>query len=200
MVNTMRKDAWNAFFGNLSKQFTVSLIARKETVAEEGSYLAVSPTLPIYDTIDLLEKHERLILPDGRVVKKSFMLKRPLRIIFFIMLTELESRLYRTQEWSNRPLKELNDKNMNDLIRDLVNDPVLFSYQNEYKTKNAFKEDLKAVCAMRNQIVHVNKKLEFEVDFDTIIKRKKQMQKLLDVLVEILNHQELAKSNENKSP
>jgi hypothetical protein len=153
----------------------------------------------VYDAIDLLEKHDRLILPDGRVVKKGFILKRPLRILFFVMLTELESDLYRTQEWSNRPLKELNDKNMNDLIRDLVNDPVLFSYQNEYKAKSDFKEDLKAVCAMRNQIVHVNKKLELEVDFETIAKRKKQMQKLLDVLMGILSRQELARFNDNKS-
>jgi len=191
----MRKKYWENFFGNISKQFTVSLLAKPAREDEKGPYPAIDSAMPVFDAIDLLEKNECLQLTDGRIIKRKFILKRPLRILLFIFLTELESKLYRTQEWSNRPLKELNETNMNDLIRDLINDEKLFSYQTEYKTRGVFKEDLKAISSIRNLIAHVNKKLELETDFGTIIKRKRQMLRLLKALDEILDEQERGRKN-----
>lgn len=191
----MRKKDWETFFGNISKQLTVSLLAKPRRENENESCIEIEPELPVFDAIDLLEKYECLSLSDGRIIKRKFLLKRPLRILFFIYLTELESKLYRTQEWSNRALGELNETNMNDLIRDLINDEKLFSYQTEYKSRGAFKEDLKAISSIRNLIAHVNKKLELETDFETIVKRKKQMQRLLRALEQILDEQEKARKD-----
>ena len=179
------QEFWD-FFSKISKYFTVSLIAKEIPLEKEETTLVVEGDLPIFDSIELLEKYSCLVLPDGKIVKRKFLLKRPLRILLFIFLAELESTLYRIQEWSGRELKELNEKNMNDLIRDLLNDKKLFTYQKEYPTRALFKEDLKAVSAVRNLIVHVNKKLELETDFETIAKRKRQMQKLYIALSQII--------------
>lgn len=159
--------------------------------------MAVEATLPVFDAIDLLKDHESLVLPDGRTVKKRFLMKRPLRIIFFVLLTELESKLYRTQEWSSQPLSELNEANMNKLIVNLLDNATLFSYQDLYKTRADFKEDLKAVSAIRNNIVHVNKKLELEIDFETIVRRKGQLLKLLEAFNQILDAQERGRKDGN---
>ena len=185
----MREEEWRVFFNNISNQLTVSWLARPPHNQDTTGYLEVESSLPVFDAIDLLEKHEGLILPDGRVVVRKLVLKRPTRILFFVLLTELESKLYRTQEWSNRQLNELNEFNLNALITDLLNDQRLFSYQKIYDTRASFKEDLKAVSAMRNHVVHVNKKLELEVEFDTIVTRKRQLQKLIKALSEILDEQ-----------
>lgn len=191
----MRREKWERFLESISRQLPVSLIANENADGLKGSFVEADGSLPVLEAIDLLEKHDYLRLPDGRIVEKRLLLKRPLRIALFVILTELESRLYRTQEWSNRPLKELNDKNLNDLIKDLVNDKILFAYQTAYKKRSEFKEDLKAVSSMRNQIAHVNKKLEMEVDFETVLKRKRQMLRLLDALDEILARQERVRAN-----
>jgi len=139
--------------------------------------------------LHLLESHQCLVLPDGRIVKRHMVLKRPLRILFFVLLTELESRLYRTMEWSHNPIREFNEQHLNDYIRVLVDDPVLFGYQSVYATRSDFKEDLKAVSSLRNLIVHVNKKLELDTDFETVVKRRDQILKLLDGLEQILSGQ-----------
>ena len=194
----MRQKDWEPFFNNISRQLTVSLIARPQTEKNSGAQqVAVEATLPVFDAIDLLKDHESLVLPDGRTVKKRFLMKRPLRIIFFVLLTELESKLYRTQEWSSQPLSELNEANMNKLIVNLLDNATLFSYQDLYKTRADFKEDLKAVSAIRNNIVHVNKKLELEIDFETIVRRKGQLLKLLEAFNQILDAQERGRKDGN---
>ena len=193
----MREEEWQVFFNNISNQLTVSWLARPPLNEDTTGYLEAEPSLPVFDAIDLLEEHEGLILPDGRVVIRKLVLKRPTRILFFVLLTELESKLYRIQEWSNRELNELNEFNLKRLIADLLNDQRLFSYQKIYDTRASFKKDLKAVNAMRNDVVHVNKKLELEVEFDTIVIRKRQLQKLIKALSEILDEQEKARRGAN---
>lgn len=191
----MRSGEWEEFFSKISNTLTVSRLARTPHEKAEKNCQSVSSELPVFDAIALLENYECLVLPDGRIVHRKSLLKRPLRIIFFILLTELESKLYRTQEWGGKELKELNETNMNDLIRNLINDEKLFSYQSEYNKRSEFKEDLKAISSIRNLVAHVNKKLELETDFETIVKRKRQMQKLLSALAQILDEQEKVKTN-----
>jgi hypothetical protein len=188
----MREKEWQELFGNVSKQLPVSLVA-KEPLNGKAKGLLVRRSLPIYDAIDLFEKHDSLRLSNGKIIKKEFLLKRHLRIVFFVFLTEIEARLYRTQEWEGLSIKDLNEANLNGLIKNLIGDSDLFFYQKEYKTRSKFKEDLKAISAFRNAIVHVNKKLEMEIDIRTIRKRKMQMQKLLKALQEILDEQEKAR-------
>jgi hypothetical protein len=190
----MRPDKWQPFFNSISAQLNVGSVAL-EMPETSLSYIDVDPSLPVFDAVDLLLKNDALRVPGGKFVTKRLMLKKPIRIIFFVLLTEIEGRLYRIQEWANRQVAELNEKNLNHLIVDLVDDETLFGYQTFYKSRADFKEDLKAVSSIRNNIVHVNKKLELDVDLETVIKRKRQMLNLLDALQEILDGQEKAKGN-----
>ena len=190
----MREKEWQELFGNISRQLPVSLVA-KDPMDGRATGLRVRRTLPIFDAVDLFEKHDSLRLSNGRVVRKEFLLKKHLRIMFFVVLTEIESRLYRTQEWAGMAIKDLNEANLNDLIKNLLDNSDLFSYQKEYKTRANFKDDLKAISSFRNNIVHVNKKLEMEVDLKTIMKRKAQMQRLLTALQQILDVQAEARRN-----
>jgi hypothetical protein len=187
----MREEEWRGFFGSISRQLPVSLVAKDPLEGRPTGY-RVRRSLPIFDAVDLFEKHDCLRLSNGRIVKKNFLLKRHLRILFFVFLTEIEARLYRTQEWAGMPIKGLNETNLNNLIQNLLGNNDLFPYQKEYKTRAKFKEDLKAISSFRNNIVHVNKKLEMDVDFGTVIKRKRQMQRLLAALQQILDGQEKA--------
>lgn len=110
-----------------------------------------------------------------------------MRIMFVILLSELEERLYRAAELRQGNTEGLNDKNLNDLIRMLLeNDPI--SLQTEYESKAAFKDDLKALSSFRNIIFHINKKLEESIDYETIIKRKKQALRSLVALQQITDN------------
>lgn len=182
----MQGKLFEAFFENVSRTLPVSLLAKDAKLGAAEKCLLVEDSLPVFDALDLLQENDCLVLKNGKIVNRNFLLKRPLRIAFFVILTEIESRLYRIQEWSNIPLKELNEKCLNDFIRCVVDKKELFDYQTEYAKRSDFKQDLKAVSSLRNLIVHVNKKLEMETDFETIIKRKKQMLKLLNALDQIL--------------
>ncbi|MBS3057394.1 MAG: hypothetical protein J4415_02090 [Candidatus Diapherotrites archaeon] len=190
----MRKEAFEKFFNGISKQMTVDLIARKNDGKNYCTSRAVDGKLPVFDALDLFDKTECLVLNDGRVIERSFMLKRPLRVAFFALLTEIESRLYRISEWCNNPIKELNEKNLNDFIRCLLENGNLFSYQTIYKSKKEFREDLKAISAFRNTVMHVTKRFETETDFETVVKRKKQALKLIEALGQILDRQEAVKN------
>lgn len=78
----VRPKDWGSFFSNISSQLTVSLIAKPKREGDENlQYFTVESNLPVFDAIDVLGTHEFLILPDGRIVKRQFLLKRPLRIV-----------------------------------------------------------------------------------------------------------------------
>ena len=183
----MRRQEFDSFIAGFSKQFPVSMIAKNNGIERNGSGAGVPSALPILDALEIMAAHDYLYFLDvaDRVVLKEYFLKRPLRIIFFFLLTEIESKLYRIQEWSKRPVEELNEKNMNDFIRWLLDNETLIGYQTVYSDRAEFKEDLKAVSSLRNLIVHVNKKLELQTDFCMMVKRKKQLFKLIDALEQI---------------
>lgn len=190
----MRKEAFEKFFSSISGQMTVDLLARKNGGKNYCTSAAVDGKLPVFDALDLLEKNECLMLDDGRVVERAFLLKRPLRIAFFVLLSEIESKLYRVNEWCNNPVKELNEKNMNDFIRCLLENGNLFSQQEIYRSKKEFREDLKAISAFRNIVMHVTKRFETETNFETVVKRKKQALNLIEALGQILDRQEAVKN------
>ncbi len=173
-----------ALLNRLSADLPVSLVAKKID-PPIGAGLAVPNATPILDAFSLLEKNGYLTLSDSRIVTRQLMMKRPLRILFFVILTEIESKMYRLQEWSNRPLADLNGQTFNDMIRDTVSDDKLFSLQKEYQKRSEFRDDLKAISAFRNLVVHVNKKLEMETDFETAVKRKNQAFRVLKALDQI---------------
>ncbi len=137
--------------------------------------------------LDNIGGYEYVSIGKNRYVKRKYFFKKPMRIMFVILLSELEERLYRAAELRQGNTEGLNDKNLNDLIRMLLeNDPI--SLQTEYESKAAFKDDLKALSSFRNIIFHINKKLEESIDYETIIKRKKQALRSLVALQQITDN------------
>jgi hypothetical protein len=176
-------------FRKIVEIFTLDFISEKKEL--EQSYPKRNPNTPIWDTIDILEHLDSFIdIGDGKYVSCKNFFKRPIRIMFFFLIIELESRIFRILEWSRINLKELNEKSMNNLIIDLANSE-LINFQNIYNSRAEFKEDLKAISSFRNIIVHINKKLSDYIDNKTILNRKKQLNKLLSATQQILDEMEI---------
>lgn len=178
----MHPRKFEEIFRNISKVYTLDLFAEEKSF--EGKFPKRSPSETLWDCIDSLHHEEYLDLGNGKFFPCKFLFKRPIRILFFILLTEFEARLFRIHETLGKNISELNEKNTNELIMELLN-PEIISLQEEYSSRKDFKEDLKALGAFRNLIVHTNKKLELSIGSDIIFKRKKQILKALSALQQI---------------
>ncbi len=178
---------FETLFRRLANLFTLETIAENKSF--EGKAIKRNPLTPIWDTMDGLSNCDYIDIGDGRGVSCRFFFKKTVRILFYVLLVEFEGRLFRIHEWRGKDISELNEENINDLIRELV-DSDLVGLQKEYATRTEFKEDLKAISSFRNVIMHVNKKLEKTVDINTLIARKKQIIKLLSALQQILDNME----------
>ena len=175
---------FETLFRKLANVFTLETIAERQR-APKGS-LQRNPTTPLWDTMDDARGYEYIDIKNNRRVSCKYFLRKPIRILFFILLVEVEGRLFRIHEWRGRNVGELNEKNFNHLIKELV-DSNLIKLQHEYQTRAKFNEDLKAISAFRNIIMHVNKKLEKNVQIELLIERKKQILKLLAALQQIMD-------------
>lgn len=182
----MRPKDFERFFNGISQNFTVGMFAepRPEDL-EVGK--KIDKDMPLFDAADLFENNDYLSIGDKLIIRQKKLLKRPIRILLFIQLTELESKLYRILEWSNYPLEKLNGMMLNDYIKELINNEKLLGLQGIYSSRKSFKEDLKAISSIRNLIVHVNKKLELEYCVHNVIKRKRQLAKLIEAAAQILD-------------
>lgn len=178
---------FETLFRRLANVFTLETISENKQF--EGKCVKRNPFTPIWDTMDGLYDCDYIDIGDGRGVSCKFFFKKTVRILFYVLLVEFEGRLFRIHEWNGKDISELNEKNINDLIRELL-DSDLINLQKEYETREEFKEDLKAISAFRNVIMHVNKKLEKSIDLNTLIKRKKQTLMLLSALQQILDNME----------
>lgn len=176
---------FDTLFRRLANLFTLETIADNKKL--EGKSVKRNPLTPIWDTMDGLYGCDYVDIGDGRYVSCKFFFKKTVRILFFVLLVEVEGRLFRIHEWNGKNISELNEKNINDLIRELI-DSDLVKLQKEYPSRGEFKEDLKAFSSFRNVIMHVNKKLEKTIDLETIINRKKQILRLLSALQQILDN------------
>ncbi|MBT4191979.1 MAG: hypothetical protein HOE11_01595 [Candidatus Diapherotrites archaeon] len=176
---------FETLFREMANIFTLETIAKKMDL--EGDYPKRNPHSPIWDTIDTLYDCEYVDVGNGKYVSCQLFFKKTVRILFYTLMIELEGRLFRIHEWNGKSLDELNEANLNVLIKELV-DSELIDKQIEYDSRTEFKKDLKAVSSFRNVIMHVNKKLEQTVDVKTVVQRKKQMLKLLLALQQILDH------------
>jgi len=171
-------------FRKLANLFTLETIAEQNNFS--GKSIKRNATTPIWDTLDGLGDCDYIDIGNNKAVSCRFFFKKTVRILFYVQLVEFEGRLFRVHEWSGKDISQLNEKNINELIRELVDCP-LVDLQSEYSTKSEFKEDLKALSSFRNIIMHVNKKLEKTIDMGTLIKRKKQIVKILTTLQQILD-------------
>lgn len=178
---------FETLFRRLANLFTLETIAENKNF--EGKSVKRNPLTPIWDTMDGLYDCDYIDIGDKRGVSCRFFFKKTVRILFYVLLVEFEGRLFRIHEWRGKKISELNEKNINDLIRELV-DSDLVELQKEYPVRKEFKEDLKALSSFRNVIMHVNKKLEKSVDINTLIERKKQIIRLLSALQQILDNME----------
>jgi hypothetical protein len=179
---------FEAFFGKISQMFTLESAAKKQEVA--GKLLKRSPSDLLWNTLDDIHGYDAIDIGKSHYISCENFFRKPMRILFFILIHEIESRLYRVHRWSGKPLNELDSWSFNDMIRVLLEREDLFSLQKTYASRAEFKEDLKAVSAFRNVIVHTNRKLLKHVDADTLINRKKQCLQVLFALQEILDKME----------
>lgn len=175
-------------FNKISHIFTLETVAEIKTV--KGNLLKRNPQTPLWDTIESIKGCDGIDIGEGKYISCEHFFRKPIRILFFILIHEMESRLYRIHRWNGKLIKELDELNINDLIREIINNKELVKLQETYSSKAKLKEDLKAISSFRNIVVHTNRKLLKEVDADTIIKRKKQVLMLLEALQQILDRME----------
>jgi len=173
-------------FRRISELLTLELISEQKDLEE--NYPKRNPNTPIWDTIECLESGGYIDLGNGKFAPYKNFFKGPVRILFFMLISEFEGRLFRISEWFGNDISELNEKNLNNLITDLLDSDL--DFQREYKSRREFKKDLKAVSSFRNIIVHINKKLESEVKPEVLIKRKSQIRRLLVAMQQILDGME----------
>jgi hypothetical protein len=169
-------------FRKIANIFTLDTMARELDLP--GNFPKRNPETPIWDVMDSVLDCEYIDIGEGKYVSCKYFFKRPTRILFMVLLAELEASLFRIHERNGKDIAELNNKNMNELIKELV-DSELIKSQIEYPSRAEFKEDLKAISAFRNVLMHYNKKLEKTIDINTLINRKKQMNKMLAALQQI---------------
>jgi len=179
---------FESFFSKISQMFTLESAAKKQTIA--GKLLKRSPSDLLWSTLDDIHGYDAIDIGKSHYISCENFFRKPMRILFFILVHELESRLYRIHRWSGKPLDELDNWSFNDMIRELLAREDLLALQLAYPSRANLKEDLKAISAFRNIIVHTNRKLLKHVDTDTLIDRKKQVLKLLAALQEILDKME----------
>lgn len=181
---SMYPGEFERLFARVSDLFTLDTISKKGDFS--GKSLKRNPSTPVWDVLESLDGLDNFDLGDEKYVPCIPFFKKTIRILFFILLVEFEGRLFRIHEWNGKPLSSLNEKNINDLIRELLESD-LVNFQREYSSASKFKEDLKAISSFRNVIMHVNKKLEKEILWETLVTRKAQLRKVLVALQQILD-------------
>ena len=175
LENTLKK---------LAGIFTLKQYARKTN--SKVKLPKLSPNTPVWNALDFFCENgcDCVSIGGDKCVDHSTVLK--VRIPFFLLLAELESRIFRIHEWSGKDISVLNEKYLNELNKELLNSD-LIKLQKQYKNRSEFKNDLKAVSSFRNVIMHVNKRMERELKIKTVYEGKKQVFKLLQAFQEILD-------------
>jgi hypothetical protein len=176
-------------FSKVAKDFTVVLLARPKGPMENPVH--VKDSLPVFDALELLRRYDCLVTENGMVVTKAETLERPVKILFFMLIMEVEYSLYKIlKQYADSPesLERLRSLQLNDMIREFfaLQDP--FNIQDVYSKKQEMKSDLKAVSSFRNVNMHSNRKIDLETGFETVLKRKGQMLKLLDAMGQIMEN------------
>ena len=179
----MRPERFKPFFEKLSKEMTASLISRDLSSCEKC--FEIEDNLPIFDVLDLLEKHECLRLENGQVITRDDTMRKPVKTLFYLLITEIEYRLYKVLKNRVESLEKLRESEFNELIRLFLENKELFEIQDIYSKRAELKEDLKAISSFRNVIMHAPRKIDLETRYDVVVKRKNQALKLMKMLGEI---------------
>lgn len=173
---------FETLFRKVTNLITLGMFAKELDLKDD--FPKRNPETPTWDAVDMFCDCEYIDIGNGRYVSNKIFSK--IRIPFFILLAEFESRLFRIHEWNGQDISNLNDKHLNDYIKELTTSD-LIKLQKEYEKRSDFMNDMKAISSFRNVIMHVNKNLEKNVSIETIVKRKKQISKVLLALQEILD-------------
>ncbi|MBI4158830.1 hypothetical protein HY500_01070 [Candidatus Woesearchaeota archaeon] len=175
-------------FRKISNLFTLETVSQEEQI--KGKLLRRDPKTPVWDTLESIDGYDAIDI-GGKYVSCEKFFRKPVRILFFILIHEIESRLYRIHRRNGKPLSDLDESNINNMIKGLISDKGLLEAQKIYQTRSELKEDLKAISSFRNIIFHTNRKLLKTVGSKTLIQRKKQVIKLLEALQQISDRMEV---------
>ncbi len=181
----MRKNELEITLKKLAGIFNLEKYAKE--MPAKGNVLEMGSKISIWDALDIACEKEAdyICIGNGKHVECASIFRK-VRIPFFLLLAEFESRLFRIHEWSGKDIAILNEKYINELIKELL-DSDLINLQKTYNNRKEFREDMKAISSFRNVIMHVNKKLEKDLKANIILKRKKQVFRMLEAFQEILD-------------
>ena len=176
---------FETLFRNVADLFTLESISKKKKL--EGNFPRRSGSSFIWDTLDSLEDCKYVDIGNEKYVSCESFLRKPVRILFFILYTEFESRLFRIHEWNGKEVSKLNEQNIKELVEELL-ESELTKLQSEYSSKEEFKKDLESILEFKSTIIHTNKKLQKEVHVKTVIEKKNQINRILLALQQILDN------------
>ena len=187
------KDVMELFL-SVSRDFNIVLLAKSAKPLE--NCINVKDNMQVFDALELLQEYNCLVTEKGLVVTRKEAMERPVRILFFMLMIEMEYSIYKIlKQYMNSPesLERLRSLHLNDMIREFFTLPEPFGMQDIYTKKQDMKKGLKAVSSFRNIIMHSNRKMELETDFTVILKRKGQLFGLLDALGQITENLKVRK-------
>ena len=183
----MELKEFRRFFSDVARNFNIALLAKHREISK--NFIHVKDDIQVFDALELLKKYEGLVTEEKLVVIKEDAMERPVRILFFMLIEEVEYSIYKilkqyTESIEN--LEKLRSIYLNELIREFFALSDIFEMQKVYSKRQEMKRDLKAVSSFRNILMHSNRKMELETEFNLILKRKEQIFRLLDALEEII--------------
>jgi len=181
----MDPQKFDVFFNKLAATIKLSDIYAKEANSKTNKKI-IDLNKPLFDALDLFENQEELFISDKLSVKRTQLMNHPFKVLFYLLIIQIEYQLYKIQK-ENEPSKKekLQILTFNELIKGFLDNKELMQKQVIYKSKKEFKEDLKAISSFRNIIMHSNRKMQLSLEYKTIIKRKQQLMKLINALNEI---------------
>jgi len=172
-------DKFENLFEKISKKLVLSLISENSKIDKIGE---LSKNKPIWNFLDNYDG-SNIFLDNGEVVKLNNLKKRPLRILFFIYISEMESRLFR--------LTKINFPEIPNILMDRLNLIDLIKlFKDKYNNKKLIKK-LNSINNFRNKIMHMDSKFEKELKVRKLKDYKNDLIYVNNSLQELINKKKL---------
>lgn len=194
----MKLKEFDKLFEGISRLFTFEEYAEIQDNLKSKSfnlnrnYPKFDSRWKIWDKLEDIGDAEFLDLGNGKYIDCKHLFKKPIRILFFVQLVELEGRMYSVLEWSGKNTKDL-DKRINfydylNYLNESKNEAINVIFKRRYNSKKKFK-DLGGLNSFRDDVMHADKKLE-KRKMEEIIKNKERINGLMVCLQSILDKME----------
>ena len=185
-----QKKFWQ-FFSKLAGMITVSHVA-KEHVGVAASVF-VEPGAPLLDVVDLLEGNAAVgVRGTGLTLARRQLMNHQLKVFFYLLVIQVEYQLYKALKLGGFDSGKLKELSFNELVKSFL-ELDAFGKQGVYERRSELKTDLKAIGAFRNVLMHTNRKLELEAEYDMVLHRKRQLFKCLKALDEVVASESVSK-------